>query len=575
MLSAIVDELRRELIGQPVSDVVQLETHRFLLRFGSPPFPRLHISVHPGLSTLHLARGTKAPASPTELAVALSAALASRRVTALVQPESERVVRLEFDGGLSLVIELMGKASNVLLLDRDGRITRFVRSHEGGFRKPQEGAVYQPPPPSSQWRVAVPHEVTPSIVGEFVAEARGEGAPSLAELLAVRLPGFSALLAREVAFLVQRGEDAWAAVERLRKRGAGHGSGRSPVVYAPAPLAGLTQAEPLNARRIFAFPFPLAHADEAGLTATPFGTMNEAEAAFTQAMVRHMAFASLRQALTAMLRREARRARELERALAGELEEAEAAGTRDRRRGELILAGLRSARKEGAQVRVPDVYEQGSPLVSIPIDPRLDLRANAERLFKTARRADRARQVIPARLETVRRRVGSMAGAEERLDAAASMSELESLEKQLQDEGLVRAVRRAQRAEVGRAPAWVPVREFRSAEGFTILVGRSASDNDHITFNVAAPHDLWLHAAGYPGAHVIVRNPRRLAELPEATVREAAELAAWMSRGKEEGELDVHVAWRRHVRKGRGMSPGMVMLRRHRTVRVTPKPPFH
>jgi predicted ribosome quality control (RQC) complex YloA/Tae2 family protein len=166
-----------------------------------------------------------------------------------------------------------------------------------------------------------------------------------------------------------------------------------------------------------------------------------------------------------------------------------------------------------------------------------------------------------------------VAAALEQAGSARGTASLESLERELQQEGILRAVRRTGPAAVGRKARYIPVSTYTTRDGFTVLVGRSSAENDELTFRVAAPDDLWLHAAGWPGAHVVVRNPRRLRELPDATVREAAAIAAWHSKGRDEPELDVHVSFRRHVRKGRGMSPGMVMLRKHRTVRVAPALP--
>jgi len=224
-------------------------------------------------------------------------------------------------------------------------------------------------------------------------------------------------------------------------------------------------------------------------------------------------------------------------------------------------------------VRVTDHYDPDAPMVAIPIDGRLDLKDNAARYFHSARRAERALSIIPGRLAVQRERLEAVSAAGQRLEQARDRAALETLEVELQREGLIRALRPKQRADVGTRPAYVKVREYHSSDGFAILVGRTGAENDTLTFKVAAGHDLWLHAAGYPGAHVIVRNPGRLGSLPESTVLEAAALAAWFSRGRTEGHLDVHVAWRRHVRKGKGMSPGMVMLKRHRTVRVAPVAP--
>ncbi len=317
--------------------------------------------------------------------------------------------------------------------------------------------------------------------------------------------------------------------------------------------------------------FPLSHA--AGLTATRAGSANEAEAAATAALVRHLAYTSLRQSLSALLNEERRRSASLVKVLEREQAEAAEAAPRERRRGELILAGLSNARKDGDVVRVIDHYDPEAKEVAIPIDGRLGLKENADRCFHSARRAERAMEIIPDRLARQRERLAAVLAALPRLEGARDRAALEAVEVELQRDGLIRALRPKQRAEVGTRPEYVKVREYHSSDGFAILVGRTGAENDTLTFKVAAAHDLWLHAAGYPGAHVVIRNPRRLASLPESTVLEAAALAAWFSRGRSESHLDVHVAWRRHVRKGRGMSPGMVMLKRHRTVRVAPVAP--
>jgi predicted ribosome quality control (RQC) complex YloA/Tae2 family protein len=116
-------------------------------------------------------------------------------------------------------------------------------------------------------------------------------------------------------------------------------------------------------------------------------------------------------------------------------------------------------------------------------------------------------------------------------------------------------------------------RRFVSPDGLTVLVGRTASDNDILTFKVATQQDFWLHAAGTSGAHVVVRNPDGLERLPRDTVRFAASLAATHSGAKGAGRLAVHVAVRADVRKPRGAPPGTVQLRKYARVRAAPVQP--
>ena len=108
-------------------------------------------------------------------------------------------------------------------------------------------------------------------------------------------------------------------------------------------------------------------------------------------------------------------------------------------------------------------------------------------------------------------------------------------------------------------------------EGFEILVGKGDADNDRLTFKVASPLDVWLHVAGVPGSHVVVRNPDRLAELPRAVLERAAELAAFHSKAKHGGKVEVHWCRVADVSKPRGAAPGKVLLRAYKSLRVYPK----
>jgi predicted ribosome quality control (RQC) complex YloA/Tae2 family protein len=106
-------------------------------------------------------------------------------------------------------------------------------------------------------------------------------------------------------------------------------------------------------------------------------------------------------------------------------------------------------------------------------------------------------------------------------------------------------------------------------EGFEVLIGRGATENDELTFRVAGPKDFWLHVAGYSGSHVVVRNPEGLKELPKAVLERAAALAARNSKAREAGgKVEVHVCQVRDVSKPKGSAAGSVRLKRYESVRV-------
>jgi predicted ribosome quality control (RQC) complex YloA/Tae2 family protein len=110
-------------------------------------------------------------------------------------------------------------------------------------------------------------------------------------------------------------------------------------------------------------------------------------------------------------------------------------------------------------------------------------------------------------------------------------------------------------------------------DGFSVLVGKSDADNDRLTFDVAEPDDVWMHVAGYSGSHVVVRNPEHLPALPRPVLERAAEYAAWYSKGRDAGKVEVHVCRAGDVSKPRGFPPGKVLLARWARVRVYPRDP--
>lgn len=117
-----------------------------------------------------------------------------------------------------------------------------------------------------------------------------------------------------------------------------------------------------------------------------------------------------------------------------------------------------------------------------------------------------------------------------------------------------------------------PYRTF-VVDGFEILVGRGEGDNDHLTFDVAAPHDLWLHVAGgTPGSHVIVRNPDK-GEVPRPIIEVAAAAAAYYSKARGAPRVEVHLCHARDVSKPRGAPAGLVQLARWKGIKVKPAIP--
>ena len=238
----------------------------------------------------------------------------------------------------------------------------------------------------------------------------------------------------------------------------------------------------------------------------------------------------------------------------------------DRRRAELLVPHQSRIPRGAREARVPDwldLDERGAPReVVLQLDPALSAAQNAARWFRRSQRYEAAAARIAARRSEV---AASLARAEEALARAAAAADAGALRAIEDESGAIpggRAPRRAGRAEGPR----LPYRTFRSASGARILVGRSARDNDALTLRVARGNDVWLHARGVQGSHVVIPDA---GEAPDArTLADAALLAAHFSRARGEDAAEVSWTRRKHVRKPKGASPGSVIATQERTLRM-------
>jgi predicted ribosome quality control (RQC) complex YloA/Tae2 family protein len=268
---------------------------------------------------------------------------------------------------------------------------------------------------------------------------------------------------------------------------------------------------------------------------------------------------SARQALNATVSQATRRVKRAQEAVADDMRSAEDAG-RLRERGELILAYLNQVAPGARSVDVPGF--DGQP-ISIPLDPALSAVENAQAYFRRYARATAARRRLPQRQAELEAEHAFLENVATAIAQADSADDLWEAEQDLIAAGLRR---RAERTVRPRAVS--TVRTFELPGGYSVRVGRSARENDRLTFEVARPDDLWLHARGMPGAHVILSAGS--GAVSDAAIEGAARIAAHYSAGRDAGKVPVDVTRRRFVRRVRGGRPGQVVYSNERTINVAP-----
>jgi len=306
----------------------------------------------------------------------------------------------------------------------------------------------------------------------------------------------------------------------------------------------------------------------------------DGSASLSEALDRHYrrqelerAFDARAAAASSRLRQEEAKLRKLRDNLTRDLEEhgdAEA----HKRAGDLLLANLGTAERRGAVVRLTDYYAEGAPSVELEVDEHRTLQEEAAERFARYGKAKRAAREVAERLAAAERELAAVAGRRAELEAVADGRDAEALAAFVGaggGDGKAKGAGRAKASRPGAAGAIPGVRRYRSSDGLEILVGRGARDNDHLTFRVARSFDTWLHAADYPGSHVVVRHLRRDEPPPHRTLVEAAQLAAHFSRAKEDSKVAVNYTQRKFISRPKGAAPGLVYLSSFRTLLVEPR----
>jgi len=234
-----------------------------------------------------------------------------------------------------------------------------------------------------------------------------------------------------------------------------------------------------------------------------------------------------------------------------------------KRIGDLLLANVSTATRSGNKVALTDYYAEDAPEITIGVDENRSLQDEAAERFRQYGKAKRAREEIAARMVEVDRELAQL---NRRLDEILKIIE-EQDETALAPFIQPKPAPTKKRAKEIKIPG---VRRYLSTDGYEVLVGRTSRDNDHLTFKVAQPNDLWLHAGDYPGSHVVIRNPTRK-EIPHRAIVEAAQLAARFSQASEDSKVVIHYTPRKFLSKPKGAAPGLVRLSRFKSITVEPK----
>ncbi|MFD3258620.1 NFACT family protein [Paenibacillus lentus] len=231
--------------------------------------------------------------------------------------------------------------------------------------------------------------------------------------------------------------------------------------------------------------------------------------------------------------------------------------------GELLLASLHQIEKGDTQVELINYYDEEQKAVAVSLDPLLTPSENAQRYFKKYNKFKNSLAIIDEQMDIARKEITYLEGLLQQL-AYATLSDIDEIREELIQQGYLRERHTKNKKKKKNDRPTLHV--YTSSEGIEIYVGKNNLQNEYVTNRLASHNDTWLHTKDIPGSHVVIRS----ASYGEATLNEAAQLAAYFSQAKESSSVPVDYTLIKHVRKPNGAKPGFVIYEQQRTLFVTP-----
>ena len=552
-VSALAQELRGRVTGAKIDKVQQPERDTVILSLHGPGgSAKLALCGGVGNARVHITQSSyENPERPPMFCMLLRKHLCGARITALIQPERERILIFLLDGydelgapvQKKLAVEMIGRGTNIILIDAEDRIIdclRRVDSDMSALRQVLPGLVYRLPLQQSK---PDPFRLTAE-ERRAMWDARDPSLPPEKWLLQ-SFSCLSPLICRELVFRCGGSADALPACLDALAESVAAGE------YTPFML--LEDGRPKD----FSFLRIRQYGDAAqGETFPTFSALLDAfYTRRSQAEDMRRRTAAVRKTVKNALDRTQRK-------LALQREELKKTGERDEKRrwGELITANLYRAPKTGASgMTVEDFYADGAPQVTIPLDPMKSPQQNAAAYFRDYTKAKTAEQYLTRLIAENEKAAGYLASVLDEIERARSESDLSDIRKELAETGYLKAKRGGKEKQRPTAPL-----RYRATEGYEILVGRSNLQNDALTFKTARKGDIWLHVQKIHGSHVILRCE---GVQPDArTLLEAATLAVTHSQAAAGGKVPVDYTRVKYLKKPAGALPGMVIYTDYSTV---------
>ena len=551
-IANIVHELNRNLLDGRINKIAQPETDELLLTIKTPGGQRrLSISASASLPLIYLTEGNKpSPMTAPNFCMLLRKHINNGRITKIWQPKLERIIHFEIEhldelGDLckkELIVEIMGKHSNIIFCNEDGTIIdsiKHVSSQMSSVREVLPGRTYFIPDTMEK---SDPLSVS---FAEFQRVLAEKPMP-LAKAIYTSFTGISPVVAEEICYLSgidsaltprELSEDLLTHLYRqftlyFEEVTAGH---FSPAIYYHG-------AEPKEFSAL-----PLTHFSQyirkeydsiSRLLEDYYAEKN------TLTRIRQKSV-DLRRVVQTALERNRKKY---------DLQAKQLRDTENREKfkvyGELIHTYGYNLEPGAKKLEALNYYT--NEMITIPLDSTKTPQENALKYFEKYNKQKRTFEALTSLIEETRDDISYLESVSNALDIALSEDDLTQIKEELIESGYICRKFTKKKVKITSKPF-----HYLSSDGYHIYVGKNNLQNEELTFHFASGNDWWFHAKGIPGSHVIVKTNGE--ELPDRTFEEAGKLAAYYSKNRGSEKIEIDYIEKKHVKKPKGGKPGFVV----------------
>ncbi len=564
VIASLVHELNENLLNGRISKIAQPESDELLFTIKSNKGQfRLAMSASASLPFVYLTEQNKpSPLTAPNFCMVLRKHIANGRITRIYQPKMERIIHFEVEhldemGDLctkTLIVELMGKHSNLIFCNSDGMIIdsiKRVSSMMSSVREVLPGRTYEIP--ATQDEKLNPLEITEA---EFMSHVLSKPL-SITKAIYSSLTGFSPLLASELCHRASIDGDM--PTDSLSDDGKKHLYNHFTWLMEDVATAKYQPNIVYNGKEPIDFSC-VSLTQFADYTAKEYTSISEvleayyaSKNSFTRIRQKSV---DLRKIVSTALDRNRKKF---------QLQEKQLKDTEKRDKykvyGELIHTygyGL----EEGAK-KLEALNYYTNEMITIPLDADLNAMENAKKYFDKYNKLKRTYEALTTLIEETKAEIHHLESISASMDIAQTEDDLVQIKEELMEFGYIKRKKTDKKAKIKSKPF-----HYRSSDGYDIFVGKNNYQNEELTFKVATGNDWWFHAKGMPGSHVIVKANNE--ELPDRTFEEAGRLAAFYSSGKDADKVEVDYLQKKNVKKPNGAAPGFVVYYTNYSLTIQP-----